>query len=116
MPYDFDDFSSPNKHIILPDIAPYAPPNVDPDVSASLAAIYRSHCTSLVECVRYMRLKQFFALFVSFQGTLTAPVQKLFCEPSIAAWILESDWSTYKVLLISADSLAEYNNLPINNS
>lgn len=83
--------------IILPDITPYAPPNIDRDITASLAAVYRSHCTSLVECVRFMRLKQFFGLFVSFQGTLTVPVQKLFAEPSIAPWIRESDWATYKV-------------------
>ncbi|KAF8472458.1 RFX DNA-binding domain-containing protein [Kalaharituber pfeilii] len=105
-PYDIDEPVAPPKHIILPDISPYAPPDIDLDVAASLAAIYRSHCTSLVECVRYMRLKQFFGLFVSFQGTLTAPVQKLFAEPSIALWIRESDWATYKHMIELLSPLA----------
>lgn len=104
--YDVDESSPLAKHVILPDITPYAPSNIDHDVAVSLAVIYRSHCTSLVECVRYMRLKQFFALFVSFQGTLTAPVQKLFAEPSIAPWIRESDWATYKHMVELLSPLA----------
>ena len=81
----------------IPDITPYIPADTDLDVAATLTAIYRSHCTSLVECVRYMRLKQFHQLFVSFHGTLTVPVQKLLAEPSLAPWIRESDWAMYQV-------------------
>jgi regulatory factor X len=91
-----DNLSS-HEILKLPDIDLYAPPGTDPDISATLTAIYRSHCTSLIECVRYMRLKQFHLLFISFHGTLTTPVQKLLGEPTIASWIRESDWVMYKV-------------------
>lgn len=92
-----DHLSTPNEILKLPNIDLYAPVGTDPDIAATLTAIYRSHCTSLVECVRYMRLKQFHQLFISFHGTLTAPVQKLLGEPSLALWIRESDWVMYKV-------------------
>lgn len=91
-----DNLSS-NEILKLPDIDLYAPPGTDPDISATLTAIYRSHCTSLIECVRYMRLKQFHQLFISFHCTLTTPVQKLLGEPAISSWIRESDWVMYKV-------------------
>jgi hypothetical protein len=93
---DLHHITSPNDLFRIPDISPYVPHGTDLDVAATLTAIYRSHCTSLVECVRYMRLKQFHQLFVSFHGTLTAPVQKLLSVPSLAPWIRESDWAMYK--------------------
>ena len=94
-----DDLTSPHVAFRIPDINPYIPPGTDLDVAATLTAIYRSHCTSLVECVRYMRLKQFHQLFVSFHGTLTVPVQKLLAAPSLAPWIREADWVMYKVCI-----------------
>ncbi|CAZ81462.1 unnamed protein product [Tuber melanosporum] len=100
-----DNLSS-NEILKLPDIDLYAPPGTDPDISATLTAIYRSHCTSLIECVRYMRLKQFHQLFISFHGTLTTPVQKLLGEPSIASWIRESDWVMYKEMIRLLSPLA----------
>jgi regulatory factor X len=98
---DFDSPPSPQDMFHIPDIKPYIPLGTDRDVAATLTAIYRSHCTSLVECVRYMRLKQFHQLFVSFHGTLTVPVQKLLAAPSLAPWIREADWAMYKVLMYS---------------
>jgi len=62
-------------------------------------ALYRSYCTSLVECIRYCKEKTFFHLFTSFQGTLTMPVQKLFAHPSIAPWIEESDFILYQRMM-----------------
>lgn len=96
---DPDNLTSPHDAFRIPDINPYIPPGTDLDVAATLTAIYRSHCTSLVECVRYMRLKQFHQLFVSFHGTLTVPVQKLLAAPSLAPWIREADWVMYKVCI-----------------
>jgi regulatory factor X len=86
----------------IPDITPFIPSGTDPDVAETLTAIYRSHCISLVECVRYMRLKQFHQLFISFHGTLTVPVQKLLAAPSLAPWIREADWVMYKVWLLDS--------------
>ncbi|KAH0609948.1 uncharacterized protein H6S33_012494 [Morchella sextelata] len=102
-----DHLSTPNEILKLPNIDLYAPLGTDPDIAATLTAIYRSHCTSLVECVRYMRLKQFHQLFISFHGTLTAPVQKLLGEPSLALWIRESDWVMYKEMIRIFSSLLD---------
>lgn len=103
---DLHHITSPNDLFRIPDISPYVPHGTDLDVAATLTAIYRSHCTSLVECVRYMRLKQFHQLFVSFHGTLTAPVQKLLSVPSLAPWIRESDWAMYKEMIRLLSPLA----------
>lgn len=85
--------------ILLPRIEPYLPSGTDPDAAKSLMALYRSYCTSLVECIRYCKEKTFFHLFTSFQGTLTMPVQKLFANPAIAPWIEESDFILYQRMM-----------------
>ncbi|KAL2197597.1 hypothetical protein P885DRAFT_68719 [Corynascus similis CBS 632.67] len=85
--------------IVLPRIEPYLPNGTDPDAAKSLIALYRSYCTSLVECIRYCKEKAFFHLFTSFQGTLTMPVQKLFANPAIAPWIEECDFVLYQRMM-----------------
>ncbi|KAI0883186.1 uncharacterized protein GGS22DRAFT_168076 [Annulohypoxylon maeteangense] len=85
--------------ITLPKIDSFLPPGTDPDAAQSLTALYRSHCTSLIECMRYCRDKTFFHLYTSFQGTLTMPVQKLFSDPSIAPWIEECDFMLYQRMI-----------------
>ncbi|GAB1314360.1 RFX DNA-binding domain-containing protein [Madurella fahalii] len=85
--------------LILPRIEPYLPSGTDPDAAKSLVALYRSYCTSLVECIRYCKEKTFFHLFTSFQGTLTMPVQKLFANPAIARWIEECDFILYQRMM-----------------
>ncbi|EJT74104.1 hypothetical protein GGTG_07952 [Gaeumannomyces tritici R3-111a-1] len=85
--------------VVLPRIEPFLPSGTDPDAAKSLAALYRSHCTSLVECVRYCKEKTFFHLYTSFQGTLTMPVQKLFSNPAIAPWIEECDFVLYQRMM-----------------
>ncbi|SPO00701.1 related to cephalosporin C regulator 1 (cpcR1 gene) [Cephalotrichum gorgonifer] len=82
--------------IILPRIEPFLPVGTDPDAAKSLAALYRSHCTSLIECIRYCKEKTFFHLFTSFQGTLTMPVQRLLGSPAVAQWIEECDFVLYQ--------------------
>ncbi|KAK4679620.1 hypothetical protein QC764_205740 [Podospora pseudoanserina] len=85
--------------LILPRIEPFLPSGTDADAAKSLTALYRSHCTSLVECIRYCKEKTFFHLFTSFQGTLTMPVQKLFSHPAIAPWIEECDFILYQRMM-----------------
>lgn len=85
--------------IVLPRIEPFLPDNTDPDAAMSLAALYRSHCTSLVECIRYCRERNFFHLYTSFQGTLTMPVQKLFSNPDVALWIEQCDFVLYQRMM-----------------
>jgi regulatory factor X, other len=85
--------------ITLPKITPYVPAGTDPDSASALTALYRSHCTSLVDALRFCKEKTFFHLFTSFHGTLTMPVQKLFANPSIAPWIEECDFVMYQKML-----------------
>ncbi|KAI1103249.1 RFX DNA-binding domain-containing protein [Jackrogersella minutella] len=90
----------PSKEsFLLPRIEPFLPEGTDPDAAMSLTALYRSHCTSLVDCVRFCKDKTFFHLYTSFQGTLTMPVQKLFSNPSITPWIEECDFMLYQRMM-----------------
>jgi regulatory factor X len=85
--------------IALPKIEPFIPLGTDPDSATALTALYRSHCTSLVDAIRFVKQKTFFHLFTSFHGTLTMPVQKLFAHPSIASWIEECDFVMYQKMI-----------------
>lgn len=91
--------------LALPPIEAYLPPGTDPDAAKSLSALYRSHCTSLVECMRYCREKTFFHLYTSFQGTLTMPVQKLFSNAALATWIEGCDFALYQRMMSIIASL-----------
>ncbi|KAI1135102.1 RFX DNA-binding domain-containing protein [Hypoxylon sp. FL0543] len=93
------DPSHNNEPLVLPKIEPYLPDGTDPDAAISLTALYRSHCTSLLECIRFCKDKGFFHLYTSFQGTLTMPVQKLFSNPSIAPWIEQCDFVVYQRMM-----------------
>ena len=99
----FAPLSDPLAHeyeaISLPKIEPFVPSGTDPDSAGALSALYRSHCTSLIECIRFCKEKTFFHLFTSFHGTLTMPVQKLFSNPSIAPWIEECDFIMYQKMM-----------------
>ncbi|ERS99214.1 regulatory factor X, other [Sporothrix schenckii 1099-18] len=95
---DTEPFSQSDP-LVLPRIEPFLPSGTDPDAAKSLAALYRSHCTSLVECIRYCKEKTFFHLFTSFHGTLTMPVQKLFANPAVAPWIEECDFALYQRMM-----------------
>jgi regulatory factor X len=85
--------------ITMPDVSPYLPEGTDPDTSEALAALYKSHITSLVDAVRFCKEKQFFRLFTSFQGTLTVPVAKLFALDKLSPWIRECDWMMYQKMI-----------------
>ncbi|KAH7318737.1 hypothetical protein B0I35DRAFT_503313 [Stachybotrys elegans] len=85
--------------ITLPLIDPYLPQGTDPDAAKSLKALYLSHCTSLVECIRYVREKSFFHLYTSFQGTLTMPVKRLLEHPDMAPWIEACDLLLYQTMM-----------------
>ncbi|KAL3427066.1 RFX DNA-binding domain-containing protein [Phlyctema vagabunda] len=88
-----------HEAISLPKIEQFLPIGTDPDSASALMALYRSHCTSLVECMRYCKEKTFFHLFTSFHGTLTMPVQKLFANPSLSPWIEQCDFVMYQKMM-----------------
>ncbi|KAI9791163.1 MAG: hypothetical protein M1833_001573 [Piccolia ochrophora] len=98
-PTTHEDIFRANDPIDLPSIQAYVPVGTDPDTVATLTALYRHSCTSLVECMRFCREKQFFHLFTSFNGTLTVPVQKLLANPALAPWIRDCDWLTYQKMI-----------------
>lgn len=85
--------------LTLPNIEPHVPAGTDRDSATALGALYRSHCTSLVDALRFCKEKTFFHLFTSFHGTLTMPVQKLFANPDIAPWIEECDFLMYQKMM-----------------
>ena len=87
------------QEIALPKVEVYLPAGTDPDSASALTALYRSHCTSLIDALRYCREKTFFHLYGSFHGTLTMPVQKLFANPAVAPWIEECDFVMYQKMM-----------------
>ncbi|KAF5626637.1 cephalosporin C regulator [Fusarium sp. NRRL 25303] len=89
----------PEEPLILPNLEPYLPQGTDPDAAKSLFALYRAHCTSLVDCIRFCKEKTFFHLYGAFQGTLTMPVLKLFGNPALAPWIEECDFILYQRMM-----------------
>ncbi|KAF2841634.1 hypothetical protein M501DRAFT_579670 [Patellaria atrata CBS 101060] len=95
-----------NVDIEFPDLYQYLPPRTDPDAAQALIALYRTHCTSLIDCIRFVKDKQFFRLFGSFHGNLTVPVQKVFSLPTVAPWINACDWLMYKKMMRYLHQLA----------
>ena len=98
-PLKDDTPSQENEAISLPDIHPFCPPKTDPDTADALVALYRTHCTSLIDCIRFCKEKQFFRLFTSFHGTLTVPVQKLLAHANLAPWIQAVDTLMYQKMV-----------------
>ncbi|KAK4501196.1 hypothetical protein PRZ48_007003 [Zasmidium cellare] len=96
---------SENEPVNLPPIHPYLPPRTDTDTAEALAALYRTHCTSLIDSIRFCKEKQFFRLYTSFHGTLTVPVQKLFTHPNLAPWIEQCDLVMYRTMVRFASRL-----------
>ena len=88
-----------NEPVTLPPLHPYLPPRMDHDTAEALFALYRTHCTSLIDSIRFCKEKQFFRLYTSFHGTLTVPVQKLFTHPNLAPWIEQCDLVMYRTMV-----------------
>ncbi|OQD95718.1 hypothetical protein PENSOL_c019G09741 [Penicillium solitum] len=88
-----------NDTLQLPDIRAYLPANTDLKVAAALAALYRSHCISVIDSFRYCKERNLMKYFSAFHGTLTVPVQKLLTHPNLAPWIKECDWMMYQKMI-----------------
>lgn len=88
-----------NDSLQLPDIRGYLPANTDLKVAAALAALYRSHCISVIDSFRYCKERNLLKYFSAFHGTLTVPVQKLLTHPKLAPWIKECDWLMYQKMI-----------------
>jgi regulatory factor X len=88
-----------NDALQLPDIRTYLPAGSDFKVAAALAALYRSHCISVIDSFRYCKERNLMKYFSAFHGTLTVPVQKLLTHPNLAPWIKECDWMMYQKMI-----------------
>jgi regulatory factor X len=97
---------NPDESMMLPDIGQFVPAGTDADLANALFALYRTHCTSLVDSIRFCRQKAFFRHLASFNGTLTVPVTKLFASQSIAEWINRCDWLMYQQIVRFMSHLA----------
>lgn len=96
---EFEDSSKTPTRLTLPPIEPYLPQGTDSDAAKSLEALYLSHCTSLIECIRFCKEKNFFHLFTAFHGTLTVPVQKLLANSALEPWIEQCDLRMYQNMM-----------------
>lgn len=92
--------------MLLPNIHDYAPARTDTDLADALTALYRTHCTSLVDAVRYVKEKQFAKLLRSFNGTMTVPVSRLFQHPGVAPWVKACDEMMYQQIVRFVSQLA----------
>jgi len=88
-----------NDVLVLPDIRGYLPVHTDPKVAEALAALYRSHCISVIDSFRFCKERNLLKYFSAFHGTLTVPVQKLLTHPNLAPWIKECDWLMYQKMI-----------------
>ncbi|KAL2865689.1 RFX family transcription factor [Aspergillus lucknowensis] len=94
-----DSSSVDTDSLQLPDINEFLPANTDSKVAAALAALYRSHCISVIDSFRYCKERNLLRYFSAFHGTLTVPVQKLLTHPNLAPWIKECDWLMYQKMI-----------------
>ena len=101
-----DEPNSNEAEVTLPELEAYVPPGTDLDTAGALKALYRSHCTSIIDSVRFCKEKSFWHHLTSFHGTLTVPVQKLFAHPNVAPWIRECDWLMYQKIIHLVSPLA----------
>ena len=100
------DQSNDQGLFVLPSMEPYLPKSADREAAHTLAALYRSHCTSLSECVRFCRTDAFFHNYKAFHGTLTMPVQKILHLPEMASWISQCDTILYQRIIKIISNLA----------
>ncbi|KAJ5736455.1 uncharacterized protein N7483_001580 [Penicillium malachiteum] len=88
-----------NDTLTLPDITGYLPANTDLKVAVALAALYRTHCISVIDSFRFCKERNLLKYFSAFHGTLTVPLQKLLTHPNLAPWIKECDWLMYQKMI-----------------
>lgn len=95
-----------DEDVVLPSIHNYVPIGTDTDTAEGLAALYRTHCISVIDAFRFCKERMLWHHFTSFHGLLAVPLQKLFAHPSMAAWIKECDWLMYQKMVQFVSPLA----------
>lgn len=89
----------------LPEIEPFLPRVCDRDSAHALSTLYLSHCTSLVQDIRYCKVASLHRTLAAFMGTLTTPVRELLAKPELAPWIEACDTASYRCLMHMINSL-----------
>lgn len=92
--------------LLLPPMEPYLPLGTDADTASTLAALYKAHCQSLVESLRFMHIRKFLHIHGAFIGGLTSTVQKLLRHESLRPWVAKADWIMYKDMVQMLSPLA----------
>lgn len=87
-----------NSPLNLPSIYPYLPKDADYDIADTLYSLYKVHCTSIFESLRYMHISKLFSSFTTFNSILTAPVFKLYTSESVTEWVQECDLVMYRTM------------------
>ncbi|KAI4208055.1 MAG: hypothetical protein LQ346_000219 [Caloplaca aetnensis] len=95
-----------DEDVVLPGVHGYVPMGTDTDTAEGLAALYRTHCISVIDAFRFCKERMLWHHFTSFHGLLAVPLQKLFAHPSMAAWIKECDWLMYQKMVQFVSPLA----------
>ncbi|KAL9602598.1 MAG: hypothetical protein Q9219_001742 [cf. Caloplaca sp. 3 TL-2023] len=95
-----------DEAVILPSIHSHVPIGTDPDTAEGLAALYRTHCISVIDAFRFCKERMLWHHFTSFHGLLAVPLQKLFAHQNIASWIKECDWLMYQKMVQFVSPLA----------
>lgn len=84
--------------LTLPSLYPFLPPDCDYDIADTLYSLYRVHCTTVFDALRYMHLAKLFGAFANFAGVLTAPVLKLYASAPLHEWVRQCDEVTYRAM------------------
>lgn len=95
----------PSAPLSLPLIDDYLPKGADRDSALALSTLYLSHCTSLVQDIRYCKVPSLYRTLAAFMGTLTTPVRELLAKPELAPWIEACDTAAYRCLIQMISSL-----------
>ncbi|CDR46829.1 CYFA0S26e00540g1_1 [Cyberlindnera fabianii] len=101
-----DKNSTTDQPLDIPDIKPFLPNDTDQDASDTLFGLYKSHCISIFESIRYVQLKRLFSLISTFHGSLTNPVLKLYTSSDLLQWVISCDSVMYKSLIQMLAKLA----------
>lgn len=90
-----------NQPLNIPSIYPYIQKeqDVDYDIADTLYSLYKVHCTSLFELLRYMQVDKMLGMFAPFTAILTTPVFKLFTAESTFEWFKDCDLVMYRSML-----------------
>lgn len=97
----------PHENLLnLPSIEPYLPPDSDKETAITLQSLYRDHCNTIFEALRYMQLKKLFSHVSNFTLSMTPQVFKLYSSESVQPWVIDCDIIMYQSIMKMLSKLA----------